>query len=384
MNSPFRRWGWGVAVVCCALLTAGVAGCDKSADEKLREAKGLLTDGSNPDAAEEKLEAVLEEQPDRIEAKRLMAKVHRIRGEYERAEEILDGIWSSHDFDTDEPERSGRLRNARELVRAEYLELYRSWAGEIDQTKRPEEYVEVLEKGLEYSENDADLDMNMKLAEFYWRRGQQLVEQGNKRRAAETFEKIRQLETRRGWKKRQEALDRVRQLRLDLFEKKGHERFEREAKPLIEKLDGFELDEQKRVIRIELTQSVDRQLDPDDEADREKARKMAFVALIDKLRQLALTVAGLSPETDLRKIGTDRAKEILLGGLEFDEEERTFRRGRYEIVATLPVDAAIRMAYDVKTAYEEAGADRAGAASSSGAADAGNGADGAAGGEGAP
>lgn len=354
MNRGFWNWRRGVvAVVCCAALVVGAA-CKKTPEQKLRRAKVLLTQESKPDSAEEKLQAVLEEEPDHIEAKRLMAKVHRLRGEYEQAEEKLDKLWEKHDFADEGQQLSGRLRNARELIRAEYSDLYRDWASEIEPQKRPDRYVEVLNKGLEYSENDVNLEISMELATFYWRRGQKLVEQGDKKEAAETFSKIRDLRTRRGWKKRETALSRARELRLEFFEEEARERFENDGGALIAELEGLELDDSKETIRIEFTQNVDRQLDPDVDEDREKAKRMAFVALVDKLRKLSLTLSGLSKDTDLRKIGTDRAKEILLGYLEFDEEGRTFRRGRYEISATLPVEKAIRMAYDVKTAYEEA------------------------------
>lgn len=355
MNWGFGSLQWGVAACAwCAIVVAGTLGCEKTPDEKLRRAKVLLTKESKPDTAEEKLRAVLDEDSDHIEARRLMAKVYRLRGQFDRAEEKLDALWSEHDFDDEDQELSGRLRNARELIRAEYVDLYDQWASEIEPAKRPDRYTDVLERGLTYSQNDTNLELSMELAKFYWSRGQKLVEEGKKEKAAETFSRIRNLRTRRGWEKREEALSRTRELRLEFFKKKGRKRFEKEAQPLIAELEGLELDEEAGTIRIDLAQSVDRKLDPQNEADREKAKKMAFVALIDKLRKLALTIAGLSLETDLRKIGTDRAKEILLGHLEFDEEDRTFRRGRYEISAVLSVDEAIQMAYDVKSAYEEA------------------------------
>jgi len=354
MNRGCWNWRGGVvAILCCAGLLLASA-CEKSPEQKLRRAKVLLTQESKPDSAEEKLRAVLEEEPENIEAQRLMAKVHRLRGEHERAEEKLDELWEKYDFDDEGQQLSGRLRNARELIRSEYSELYRDWAREIEPEKRPDRYVEVLKKGLEYGTNDISLEISMKLAKFYWRRGQKLVEQGDKKEAAETFAKIRDLRTRRSWNKRETALERSRELRLEFFEQEARERFEKEGNSLIAELDGLELDDDEKTIRIDFTQNVDRQLNPDNEEDRKKAKRMAFVALVDKLRKLSLTLSGLSPETDLRKIGTDRAKEILLGYLEFDEEGRTFRRGRYEIAATLSVEKAIRMAYDVKTAYEGA------------------------------
>ena len=196
------------------------------------------------------------------------------------------------------------------------------------------------------------MDLNMLLANHYWKKGQRLVEQEKKKEAAEAFEQIRQLRTSRGWDKRQKAKKKARDLRLEFFMEEGRKRFEEKGKQTVAEIDGLSLNDKGDTIVIDMEQDVDRRLNPQKEAHKKKAQQIAFIGLIDKLRKVSLAISGLPEDSDLRKIGTQKAKRILLSKISFDATN--FRRGEYSIEAKLPVEEAIGIAYDVKNAFKEA------------------------------
>ena len=346
-KSSWRTIG---ALVCAVALLFGALACEKSPRQKLLRAKANLASGENPDKSEKLLNSVLEAQPENLEAKRLIAEVYRLRGEFKRAEEQLDKLWKDQGFGKENAKLSARMKNTRELVRTQFVDLYKAWAKDIGAEENPEKFAETAKKGLEY--NERDMDLNSLLVDYYWKKGQRLVEKGKKKEAAEAFEEILQLRTRRGDERRQKAKKKARDLRLEFFMAEGRKRFKENGKQTISEIDGLELNEKGDTILIDMEQDVDRRLNPNKESHKKKAQQIAFIGLIDKLRKVSLSIAGLPKETDLRMIGTEKAKRILLSKLKFDETN--FRRGRYAIKAKLPVEEAIGMAYDVQTAVEKA------------------------------
>lgn len=345
-------WSGLGAAVCGLVFAFGTlaVGCEKTAKEKLAEARVLLAN-DKPEESIELLEEVLEEQPDNFDAKRRTAEAYAQRGEFKRAEEKLDELWEERGFDGED--LSKREINYKELMNSQYVEFYKNWAEEIDAESEPEKYVEVLEKGLEY--DDRDLDLNMMLARHYWKKGQKLEDKDEKKKAAEAYEKIRELRTRRGWDKRSEAREKARSLRVEFFEAEGRKRFDENGRDVVSELEGLEYDEEEDVIVIDSDEEVPRALNPNNDEHAQKAQQIAFIGLINKLRQVTLAIAGLPLETDLTTIGKERAKTILLKDLEIDDDSMEFkRRTTYTIRARLPVEQAIGMAWDVKSAYEEA------------------------------
>ncbi len=347
-----RSFGWRralVAGVAWALLAVAASACEKDPREKLLEATTNLQRETKLDESEKLLEEVLEAQPDNLEAKRLRGEVYQLRGEYKRAEEQLEKLWSAHNFDDARADRSARLKSARELLRNQFVDLYTDWAEELDPSQQPDKFVDVVRRGLDY--DPKDMQLNGMLVDFYWNRGQRLVEAGNKKEAAEAFEHIQDLRTMRGDDRRERARKKARDLRLEFFKDEGRERFESKGTDTIAELDGLTLSEEDETIVIDLQQDVDYRLDPDDESDTDKARQLAFIGLVERLRALTIELADLPDDADLGEIGQEQAKDILLSKVEF--EEKAFRPGRYIIQGRLSVEEAIEMAYELKTAWKQ-------------------------------
>ena len=336
-------------VLAAALVVAAATGCEQGPREKLLEAKTNLQQESKLEETEQLLEDVLEDDSENLEAERLLAEVYQLRGEYRRAEEQLEQIWKRHDFDDDRAERSAELKSTRELLRTQFVSLYTAWAENLEPTQQPEKFADVVRRGLDY--DPKEMELNEMLVDYYWNRGQRLVEQDEKKEAAETFDKIRDLRTRRGDDRRQRARKKARELRLEFFKHEGRRRFDEQGTDIIGRLDGLNVGDGGETIVLDLEQEVDYRLDPDDEEDANKARQMAFIGLVEKLRALTIAIAGLPDDAEVSEIGNERAKEILLSDVEF--ETRNFRPGRFIIKGSLSVDRTIEMAYDLKRAWED-------------------------------
>ncbi len=342
----WRPVGW---VVVAALMVAAATGCERGPREKLLEAKTNLQQESKLEETEQLLGEVLENDSENLEAKRLLAEVYQLRGEYKRAEEQLEQIWKRHDFEDDRADRSAELKSTRELLRTQFVSLYTDWAKELDPAQQPDKFADVVRRGLGY--DPKEMKLNEMLVDYYWNRGQRLVEQDEKKAAAETFDKIRELRTRRGDDRRQRARKKARELRLEFFKDEGRRRFEQRGTEVIARLDGLTVGEDGETVVIDLEQEVDYRLDPDNGKDAKKARQMAFIGLVEQLRALTIVIAGLPDDAEVSEIGNERAKEILLSDVKF--EKRNFRPGRFIIQGSLSVDQAIEMAYDLKRAWEK-------------------------------
>ena len=339
----------GIAVCIGALLGSALA-CEKSPREKLLQARTNLARETKPKETKRLLDEVLSSEPDNLQAKRLIAQVYQMQGEYKRAEEKLNALWDEHNFGDQEADLSTELRSARKRIRSDFVDLYKTWAENLDPNKEPDTYIGVVEKGLDH--DNKDMDLNSMAVDFYWKKGQRLVEEGKKKEAAEAFEQIDQLMTKTGDERRQKAKKKARDLRLEFFMDEGRKRFDEVGAKTIGGIEGLTLSEDGETITIDVVQEVNRRLKPDNEKHAAKAKQIAFIGLVDKLRKLTLAIAGLPTDADLSKIGTEEAKRILLSKLAFDETD--FQRGRYAIKGTLPVEEAIGMAYDIQTAYEKA------------------------------
>jgi hypothetical protein len=336
-------------MVVAAVLVVAATGCERGPREKLLEAKTNLQQESKLQETEQLLNDVLENDESNLEAERLLAEVYQLRGEYKRAEEQLEQIWQRHNFDDERADRSADLKSTRELLRTQFVTLYTDWAENLDPTQQPEKFAAVVRRGLQY--DPKEMRLNEMLVDFYWNRGQRLVEQDKKQAAAETFDKIQDLRTRRGDDRRQRAEKKARELRLEFFKDEGRRRFKQEGIDTIAGLDGLTVSEDGETIVIDLEQEVDYRLEPDNEDDAKKARQMAFIGLVEQLRALTIDIAGLPDDAQISEIGNERATDILTSDVEF--EKRNFRPGRFIIKGSLSVDQAIEMAYDLKLAWEQ-------------------------------
>lgn len=348
-----RHTGWGrwLGILVCALALIGSSvACEKTPREKLLQAKTNLARETNSKQTKRLLKEVLDAEPKNLQAKRLLAQVFQMEGKYKRAEDKLEAIWDEHEFGDQDAQLSTDLRSARERVRDDFVDLYKTWAENLDPKKRSDRYIATVEKGIEY--DNKDMDLNAMAVDFYWNKGQRLVEAGKKKEAARTFEQIVEMRTRRGDNRREQAKKKARDLRLEFFKDAGRKRFEKVGAATLSETEGLTLSEDGETIRIDLVQDVDRQLKPDKEKHAAKAKQIAFIGLIEKLRRLTLAIADLPDDADLSIIGNEEAKRILLSKLDFDNTN--FQRGQYTIEGTLPLEKAIGMAYDIKQAWKKA------------------------------
>lgn len=190
--------------------TLALSACEKSAKEKLSEAYSAIQ-SKDADRAEAAIKDALAKEPDAEQAPVLMAQVHRLRAQYEKAEQELDGAWKKNSLDGDK--LSTQQKRMKQLFTEEYYpELYREWAESIDAVANPQKFEEIVLKGLKHEKDDKYL--NTMLVEFYGKYAEKLIEQGKKAQGADTLEKIKPLYT--SSKIRNEALTRASALRLEV------------------------------------------------------------------------------------------------------------------------------------------------------------------------
>ena len=232
--------------------TLALSACEKSAKEKLSEAYSAIQ-SKDADRAEAAIKDALAKEPDAEQAPVLMAQVHRLRAQYEKAEQELDGAWKKNSLDGDK--LSTQQKRMKQLFTEEYYpELYREWAESIDAVANPQKFEEIVLKGLKHEKDDKYL--NTMLVEFYGKYAEKLIEQGKKAQGADTLEKIKPLYT--SSKIRNEALTRASALRLEVYREGAQARFDTSIKPkLVEAYwrhlvsEGSEGDEyQRRWLRV--------------------------------------------------------------------------------------------------------------------------------------
>lgn len=317
-----------VMLVCAATFTA----CESSPQDKMREARSAIVTG-NADLAEERLREVLEADPGSFEAKRLMASVHAVRKDYERAEEALLNLWEEEGLGG-EGDFTDVQRQQRVLLRDQFNDLYRRWVDHLDPAQEPEKFEEVVLKGLE--RDGRNTRFNALLVDFYQERADRFVERNEKIRAAEELEKINNLRTFPDI--RRAARERSENLRREAFTAQARERFEENLQP--ELMESNSYDPEKEQVRLTISQPVDRRLDPGSDEARQQARTMATRAIAPQVAQLAIALTHTSFE------------DVDLSALSLPEmsiEDENFRRGTYEMTTVIALSNLINVAF----AYSE-------------------------------
>ena len=309
-----------------ALVVLG--GCESSPQDKMREARGAILSG-NADLAEERLQEVMAAGTEPFETRRLMASVHVLRGEFEKAEEALRRLWTEQGLDGEGLDETQRRQ--RSLLRDQFNELYRRWVDSLDPGADPELFEEVVLKGLDRDRSNARF--NAMLVDFYNERADRFVERNEKVRAAEELEKIDGLrafrDVRRG------ARERAANLRHEAFGAQARARFVEEVQPGLMESESF--DAGKETVRLQVNQSVDRRLDPESDEARIQARTIATRSIAPTIAQLAISLTEIPfEEVDLSKLNMP----------EMSVEGENFRRGSYEMVVVIKLENLIRMAFD--------------------------------------
>lgn len=326
-----KRWlgKWMAAMALCVSL-AGAVGCEKSAKEHLAVAESAIQKGE-PDRAEVELKTALDKDPKLEEAKLRMTQVHMLRKQYDKAEQSLDAFWKEHGLDGENLPTEKKIKKSR--LETEYQTLYRQWAESIDAKANPQKFEEVVKKGLEF--NKSDTLMNTMLVDHYLALGERQIEEGKKKEAADTFEKIYPLYT--SSKTRNESQERAENLRKEVYATETKARFEKEHKPKLVEAERW--NEEKKAILFKVEGEYDRNL-PD-----EQAKLLALQGISQQMNGFVLQVGAMPADTN---VGAAHKLE----GIEVVEEE--IKRGNYKLTVAAPVETLMDYTMLVHARHEAA------------------------------
>lgn len=340
---PKWRWLRGLFAACILATAVVTVGCEKGPKEQLRTAQAAVL-AEKPDVAEDNLKAVLKADPDNVEARRLMAQVHKLRDQYAKAEEELNKLWADLGFDKEGAELSTEQRRQEQLIRDDFTELYREWAEAIDPKENPEKYEEVLRSGLKFDEKNPRL--NSMLVEFYELRGEKLVEQGKKAEAADVFEKI--LELRTLPQKREQATERASNLRFEAHRDKALAYFNEKAKPKL--IEQERWDEEAKAVVLSVEKDMPRGFNPKNEEQVGAARQAMFAELAGELQKIIVDATGISADANFKVLNRPSNLQMLQENVVDEEVDRR----DYTLTAKLPIEQVLKLGYEVREATRKA------------------------------
>ncbi len=305
--------------------------CD---DDPMRVGTAAVLSGQ-AEVAELNLQKVLKKDPTNAEAARLMAEVHRLRGNFQASEHSLNALWKSHDFDVDTPALPSdkALRNRMEQ---QYNDLYVEWVEKLDFRDDPETYEAVLRRGLARAERSNRL--NTLMVEFLLNRAERSLEANKKADAAEFYNEILKFRTLPNV--RSEAETKGRNLRLEVFSDQVRARIDKEVRPRREAA-GEWANEYDGVTVVAL--DLDRKLRPENPEDLLAARKLA---------QPEVQKAVAAIVTDLTGVPISVADVIKKSPVNQTSDE-LFKRGTYTIRVGVSTDIATRYAFDLREAMSK-------------------------------
>lgn len=308
-------------------------GCEQTPEQKLNDARSMLINEKTPGEAEKLLKQVLEKRPDSMEAKRLLAGAYVDKKEFSRAEQKLQKLWEAHDLGNEEKEFSPAMKTQRSLIRDEFKQLYKSWGESLDPGEKPEKYKEVVQKGLDRFPEERGL--NELLVEYYKARAEKLEKENKPVEAAKQYEKIPELHLLPAAKK--EARQKAHDLRYQAHKEKARSYFKENAKS--ELVEQGKYDEENEMFKFEVEKKVNPKLDPEKDKHRAAAKKLTARKLAKEIKKTVIEASGLSSETDFSKIRTPEELEI---------KDETFEKGVYKMKAQLPLDALLRIGFELK------------------------------------
>ena len=311
-----RRLLWPSLLVLCLSL-ASVA-CDKTGKELMREASASIA-REDAQAAERSLQEAVKKDPSlKPESDRLMARVHMMRKEYDKAEQALLDLWSEQGLGAEGLDT--RQKQQKQLIQELLTELYRVWADSIDGKQSPTKYEEILRKGLE--RDPKDVRLNTMLVDFYLKHAESLIQEGQKAQAADVFDKIYTLRT--SPQRRSESQSRAASLRVEVYEETVLKRFEAELKPKL--LEAQRFDEAKGQVRFIIELEVDKRLRPGKEEDEQLALKEASQRLEPALKDFVRQLHAFAP--DMALAGRPEGVEVL---------DKKLEKGKYTLTAAAPL-----------------------------------------------
>lgn len=320
------RWIRIWMLITALVTSATLVGCKEDPMAIARRAHAT----ENADEAEKALEEVLAKTPKDFEARRLMADVHRFRGEFQKTEDALEELWDEKGFEDEDKELSPEERAQRDLLEQQFNELYTAWSDSIDPKADPEKFEEVAKAGLKWNKKSPSL--NRKLVDFYRARAEQLEKDGKKLEAAKAYESI--LELRTMPKQREDATAKAAELRMQAFADEVKERFDKEVKAQLIEAELWDAENER--INLEIEADVDRRLRQRDDEDVQQARKEAATAIRTAIARLVANVA------DVEDIVAANAAVKMKSG------DESLRRGKYKVTVSMTLDDIIAGAFKAR------------------------------------
>jgi cytochrome c-type biogenesis protein CcmH/NrfG len=326
-----------IIALAVALSSLVMTGCEPSTKDHLRKAKAAVL-AENPEKAEEHLNPVLEAEPDNFEAKRLMGQVHRLDEDFAKAEEKLQALWEENGFDKEGEKLETEQKQRKQLLEDDFSTLYKEWADTLDGKENPEQFEEVVNKGLEIDPNSNRL--NTLLVDFYQAQGERLVEQGKKQEAADTFEKV--LDLRTMGDVRESVKERVSNLRFEAHKEKAYKYFNEQAKPELVKEERY--DEENKAVKFEREFALEKIVEDSgqDEINLGTKEGQNFVrayALKMSVKQLIQETTGLEEDFSYQMVDIPK---------EFKISKEDLNRKEYSLQGMVPVDSLLREGYEIK------------------------------------
>jgi len=320
-----KRFATILTILAVSALGGVGTGCKE--DPMMRARASHATERA--DEAEAALKQVLAEKPEDFEARRLMADVHRFRGDYARTETELKKLWEEKQFGDETKEFPPNERAQRDLLENQFNELYMKWADSLeDGTKEPDLYARVLRSGLEW--NPKSPTLNRKLVDFHLARAQGAEKEGRKLDAALEYEKILQLRTMP--QQRKEAQEKSENLRREAFVDEAQKRFQETLKPELLAAQQWNEEAKKIVVRVEA--EVDKKLRDRKEEDLPTAREQANPAIREAIAKMVARVSGLDEAAAARTV------------VKVDSSDESLKRGKYQVTVAMSVDDVITPAFD--------------------------------------
>lgn len=307
--------GWCLFLVVSLVL--GVLGCK---DDPMRQGMAAVL-GGNADLAETSFKEVLKQDPKNLEARRMMAEVHRLKGDFHLAEEVLESLMNEQGEDLSPEAKTFRKRLEQQLT-----DLYTEWVESLDSSEDPEKFEAITRRGLKHSPRSTRL--NTLLVEFYFEQSDRLIEKGDKIGAAEALENVSKYPGLPA--QRSDAESRAKNLRLELFTEQVRKTVkERQAAWTAE---GRWVEARKSLLkRVDVV--LDRKLNPKTDGDLVEAQKAARPHVIEAIGELVREISGVEAPINSRALPPHHV------------QDEAFTRGSYSVSILVGVDDAIRLGF---------------------------------------
>lgn len=320
---------WTLFALCLVL----AIGCKEDPMVRARAAHAT----ERPDEAEKALKEVLAKDPKDFEARRLMADVHRFRGDFDKTEEALNALWKEKGFGDESKQLPPEERAQRDLLENQFNELYAKWSSAIDPDKDPDKFEKVVRAGLEWNKKSPTL--NTMLVDHFLKRAEALEKEGKKIEAADAYEAV--LGVRAMPAQRKDAQAKADALRKAAFADQVHEKFEA-LKAELETAKQY--DAETKTITVNVEADVNKRLKQRSDSDLAKARKEATPAIRAAIAQWVAKLTGV-PD------GIAAVTVVKMGS-----GDEKLGRGHYSVAISMTLDDVIEGAFAAKQKAERAAA----------------------------